>query len=496
MPQVVSGVDVTIAVEQATAPQGAFGRCLCLENVTAAQTAEADVALRRRARVYTNALAVQTAGEASAVQEAANVWFGGTREPKAFLVGTQFAVPQPIMIYGDSFTVAGAEALGDTFSITMGGRTIMADFDALTTFDAIATALETGLNAHGDITGAEVSVIGGDRLQIQLPGTLEGSVTFDATADDLGLGPADDVTYYTGIANAEEADDAITRIVGLDPDFTFIGLPDNAYNDVSSGESADDRIATISTWAQANDRIFDFADFGSGPLVTDETTSNLALQYALKRANVAGSYTGDSAGLLPFGNMRVLSAVDPTQVGTARNVANRVLPGLTPITLTDAQAAELDRKRVNYYRREGNFQHTRGGITFGEWYEAQYFLLWLKNAVAIAAYNYSLRLEAFTGSNADYAGLRAAIAVPLQQGVDSGFLLPGTVSDSVRNHIRRTTGDGGFDGNLREGYWVWNANAATATQAQLNARDSLTIYFWAKGAPFINSINISGNYGR
>ena len=96
----------------------------------------------------------------------------------------------------------------------------------------------------------------------------------------------------------------------------------------------------------------------------------------------------------------------------------------------------------------------------------------------------------------DYAGLREALSVPLRQGVDSGFLLPGTVSTAVRNHIRSTTGNTTFDGTLEDGFLVWSAAASTATASQLSNRESLPVYFWAKGAPMINEINISGNYAR
>ena len=496
MPPLVSGVDVTLSVEEGATPQATFGRGLCLSNVTTAITTQADLARHRTVRVYNNAADVKDGGETTAVQDAANVWFGGTIEPQAFLVATQFTVAQPIKIFGGSFTVTEAEGLGDSYSITIGARTITADFDGLTTAAAIATALQTGLNAHSDITGATVSVYDTDKLEIQLPASLTGSVVFDDTADELGLGPDDDVTYYGAIASAEEVDDALSRIVALNNDFTYVALPTDAYNDVSSLETADERIESLAAWAQANDRIFNFADYGDTVRTTDETTSNSALQLALTRRNVAGDYTGDAAGNLSFGIQSVMSAVRFDQVGTARNVANRRIPGVSAHTLTTAQAEELDRKRMNYYRKEGNLQHVRGGRTFGEWYEAAVWILWIQNEIALAAYNYMQGLEAFTASDDDYAGLREALSVPLRQGVDSGFLLPGTVSTAVRNHIRSTTGNTTFDGTLEDGFLVWSAAASTATASQLSNRESLPVYFWAKGAPMINEINISGNYAR
>ena len=495
MPQLVSGVEVDLRVEQGATPQSTFGRNLCLENVTAAQTTKADVDLRRQARVYSNALAAQTAGETTNVQDAVKAWFGGTRKPQEIAVGTQMLANQPAMIYGDSFTVTAAEALGDSYDVALGSRTISVDLDGLTTAAAVATALQTALNAHSDITGAVVTVYDTDKLQIQLPYDLASIGTFTATADDLGLGPDDEVTYYPGIA-AETADDAVARIAGLDPNFTLIALPTDSYNDVTGVETANDRIATLSTWGHSNKRIFEFAEFGAAVLTKDEEATNAALQYDLARRNVAWSYTGDAAGLLPFANQRVLSAIDFTQADTIRNVANRIMPGITPHVLTDEQAAELDRKKGNYYRREGALRHTRGGRTTGEWYEAAYYLLWLDNAVALAAYNYKMSLEAFIGTDRYYAGLREAISVPLRQSVASGAVSPGQVSDAVRDNIRDTTGNRNFNGRLEDGYLVWNAAAATATNQQLNDRDSLPVYFWVKGSPFINNINVNGVYAR
>ena len=495
MPQVVSGVDVTLSVEQGLSPQGVFGRGLCLENVSTAVTTEDDVALKRGVRVYSSATAVREGRESLTVQQAATVWFSGDIEPQRFVVGTQFLTAQPILIFGDEFTVSDVEALGDDYDITMGDYTIDdADFDTLTTAETVATALQTAINANASISGATVSVIDGNRLVIALPGTLTGSVRFDATANALGLGPDNDVTYYGGIS-AETATDALTRINAVDSSFTFIHLPTDGYADATV-ESGNARIRNIAAWAETNDRIFDFAASGDAPLVTNETTSILATQSTLTQRNTAGTHTGATLGLLPVGQQAVMSAVRWNRARTARNVANRRIPGVTPVIYTDTQAQELDRKRVNYYRREGNLQHTRGGRTFGEWYESAVFLLWLKNEIALSAYNYIQSLEAFTASDEDYSGLRAFITVPLTQSIASGFLLPGTVSDAVRNEIRQVTGDESFDGVLREGFLVWNAPVSTSTQTQLNNRESLPIYFWAKGAPMINNINISGNYAR
>ena len=295
MPPLVSGVDVTLSVEEGATPQATFGRGLCLSNVTTAITTQADLARHRTVRVYNNAADVKDGGETTAVQDAANVWFGGTIEPQAFLVATQFTVAQPIKIFGGSFTVTEAEGLGDSYSITIGARTITADFDTLTTAAAVATALQTGLNAHSDITGATVAVYDTDKLEIQLPASLTGSVVFDDTADELGLGPDDDVVVLWGYClDAEEVDDALSRITALNNDFTYVALPTDAYNDVSSLETADERIESLAAWAQANDRIFNFADYGDTVRTTDETTSNSALQLALTRRNVAGDYTGDA----------------------------------------------------------------------------------------------------------------------------------------------------------------------------------------------------------
>ena len=494
MPQVVSGVDVTLSVEQGLSPQGIFGRGLCLENVSNAITTEDDVALKRSVRVYSSASAVREGRESLEVQEAATVWFSGDIEPQRFVVGTQFLTAQPILIFGDEFVVSDVEALGDDYDITMGDYTIDdADFDTLTTAETVATALQTAINANASISGATVSVIDGNRLAIVLPGTLTDSVRFDATAEALGL-TGDGVTYYDGVS-AETATAALTRIASLDSNFTYIHLPTNAYNDANT-ETAVARIRSIAAWAETNDRIFDFAVAGDASLIANESTSILATQSALTQRNTAGTHTGATIGLLPVGQQAVMSAVRWNRARTARNVANRRIPGVTPVIYTDAQAEELDRKRVNYYRREGNLQHTRGGRTFGEWYEAAVFLLWLKNEISLVAYNYLQSLEAFTASDEDYAGLRAFITVPLTQSIASGFLLPGTVSSAVRNEIRQVTGDETFDGVLREGFLVWNAPASTSTTAQLNNRESLPVYFWAKGAPLINSINISGNYAR
>ena len=497
MPQVISGVDVSLQVEEGSAPQARFGRGLCLSNIAVVLSAEDDIRLHLNPRRYNNAAAVRDAGESAAVQQAANVWFSGTIEPQAFVVGTQFGAAQPINIFGDEFAVATAAALGDNYTINFGARSVSANFDGLTTAAAIATALQTALNTHTDVSNATVEVVGTNSLRVTLPASLTGSVEFDATAEALGLGPDSNVRYYSAIEDAETAVDALTRIVAVNGDFTYIHLPTDAYNDITGVETENERIASIAEWAEANDRIFNFAAYGGDVLVANETSSPAALQFSLERNNVAGDYTGpDSPGLLPVGIQTVMSAVRFRQAGTARNVANRIIPGVTPHIISIDAAEELDRKRLNYYRQEGQLRHVRGGRTFREWYEVSVFLLWLKNDIGLAAYNYQQRLEAFTATDADYAGLRAAISVPLDQSVSSGFLVPGRVSDSVRNQIRSVTGNRGFDGILGDGYLVWNAPAVTATAAQLSGRESLPVYFWAKGAPMINEINIQGNYAR
>ncbi|MDE0001207.1 MAG: DUF3383 family protein [Rhodospirillaceae bacterium] len=488
------GLSVTITVRGSDPVDAEFGRTLLVEQVSVGLTARADTDLRRAVRVYGSASEVAAAGESADVQRAAAVYFAAATPPKPLMVGTQLAVTQSTVIYGAHTTVAAVEALGDGAAWSLGdAHSGTADFDGLSDLDDMASALQTGLNAVAGITGASVSVVD-DGFQVQLPAGLSigsGFVASDVTRA-LGLSGAHIVP---GIETGEDGPDALDRIQGLDESFYFICLPMGGYGVAGGRETGISRVEEMARWAESRGKMFSYEEAGPELLIANEESTATGDFYDSKLSRVSAWYGGAERDGKNIAACAYQSGIDFEAADANRNVANTDLPGTSPTVIESlSHLRELNRKRVNYYRRIGGLTHTVNGMTQSTWLDVQFFLDHLRNAVGLAVYRLK-KSSAFLGHDAEsYGDVKSAIEDVLASAVRGGFLRPGVVSDATRRSIIRSTGVADFDGELTKGYLVYIPSAATRSESQRASRSMARPQFWARGADAINDIDILGTY--
>ena len=106
--------------------------------------------------------------------------------------------------------------------------------------------------------------------------------------------------------------------------------------------------------------------------------------------------------------------------------------GVTAVVYTDAQAAELDRKRMNYYRKYSAVaEETVNGWTFGQWGNTQYFADLLRHALLLAIFRAKKNPKIVPWAPSGVARLRVAVRDVLDLAKAGGFIVPGQASEGA-----------------------------------------------------------------
>ena len=208
-----------------------------------------------------------------------------------------------------------------------------------------------------------------------------------------------------------------------------------------------------------------FDSIGAQALIASDSTSELAVISALEQLGVGSIYAGGAVDYKGMSYMSYFSSVNfdaPTSLGTGHLL---VLPGTSPVDLTDAQRAELVRKRCNYYVDLGGKNRVVGGLSFGTFTDAKYGLDWFADALQVAAFD---AMDAVPRPTV--ADVLDALVDTCGRALVNGVVGPGSVKPATAAEIRRVTGNADFDGFLSAGYLV---HAVAPTSAQESAARSV-----------------------
>ena len=487
-------VMVSISLSPTGAPNRQFGEDLIIYPVTAAIT-ERDEAVRAgTVSRYQNANALPN-DVTGVVRDAVLARFSQSPFPREVLVAAHHTVAQVARIWGGDVTVADVEALGDGVSLTLDGNTLSADFDTLSTLAAVATALSAAINASDAYTGITVAVEGESLLITAPEGTDFGSGFTDTAASQaLGL-TVDTGAEVTPEAEVETASQALDRIVDIDPGFTWV---------VPTSDTLDASIIAMATWVRARPYIYGliFDISGRAALVPNESASLGATQSALGGLGIAAVWNGLTAADVDNKAMRLISRGSNINFNARNAVPNfkfQTLSGARPTELSAAARSELKRKRINYYIPVGrsNNADTEEGHTFGTWLDTYVWLMWFRDALHVAGYNFLKAASPLGGIAIDDQGLGSmsdALEAVCRQGVRNGGIGPGQASPAFRNAIAVATDDPSFDGSMSTGFVVVRPRAANISQADRNARAAIPYQIYVKGRGKINNLELFGYF--
>jgi len=482
-------IDVSIRIGTGGTDLSSTGKTLILEPITSAISGQTDQQFARRARVYSTAVEVTAADESSAVDAAAEIYFGTDEvTPQELMVGSQFLAAQSHVYYCTTQDVTAIEGLGDTYTgLSFAGTQLSLDLDGENGSQQAST-LQTALDAV--ISGTVVSRNSG-RLRITVPASGDVGAGFTGAQVALDAFGLTNAVYVKG-ETVETVSDALTRIAELDASFSIVTFTKSGYG-TQGPQSEADRIASASSWCQANFRQFVFEESGSLPVTANETTSEIAKRYAAGQSRVHGWYAGSERQDVGPAVSALLSSMSIGSQGSNVNLAGNDLSGVDAITLSTAEAAELDRKRANYYRAySDSAKETVNGWTFKEWANTQYFVDLLRHELLTALFNARKAEKIVPWSPRGVAIMRVAIRDVLDLAVDGGFIAPGIATETQRRSIQDATGNNSFDGSMPKGYLIYFPALTSARSGSRSGRSLTGGRFWARGSEAINSVTISG----
>ena len=443
-------------------------------------------------------------GDTTSPALAAAAWFGVDPSPGRLWIGRWAHVDVATRLIGGTVSV-GADAAplnANNASFTVNGQTVSGldlsgtDHD---TYAEIATDIQTAIVALGGIFEGATFAFADNRFTLTLSGGNVITPEFGTATDENGMIVGTDISaalamttaagaVYRQGHDAETLQGALAEFEEQLPGFYFLMLDSGVPAMFGAGASTARSLAA----AAAGGR-YQYAMLGSGDsvLTVNESDSELAVVSALGSGRAFGNWQR-RPGHLAVGAAARMSAQDLSNGGRVVNPNLRELAGITPDEITDTQAEELTRKRINYYvNRLGRPGYT-AGWTFDpdEWIDARMLVDWLAWELELAIFTLLSTEDLVPQTIAGMATLRETINAVMEKGVRSGGIAPGMVSSTVAGEIRSTTGNRSFNGFLSNGYLTHIGSLANQTQTDRVRRLAPPAIVWAKGSGAVNFVPI------
>ncbi|MCY4668285.1 MAG: DUF3383 family protein [Rhodococcus sp.] len=378
-----------------------------------------------------------------------------------------------------------------------GGTDIELNSAQTTTVSNAASRLQAALRGAGDdrFTGVTVTAVNG-RMNLVLAGASTISASFGApdgganAAELLGLDSGASTVLRIG-SDAETVTRCIEVAETLQPNKFYFVARDNGTpaTDPVSRRPTD---SAISEHAGDNGLFFFMQSTGDGVLTAGETTSRAAIVSALESARTVGTWSRVAA-TKHISAAAKLSAVDLDQPDSLITLKFRSLTGETADSLLPAEAAELNRKRLNRYTTVSGVPIYSEGYTFDPdtWADVRFWLDWLTSSLETKLFELLVNNGRVPFTQFGMALIKDTMTRVLENGVKNGGIAPGTVSAAMRREIQLTTGNAGFDGNLTNGYLIWCKPLSTLSQTDRDARIAPKAYVWLKGSSAIHFVDIA-----
>ena len=495
-------VRVTSQIAPRSASGSTFGRSLYVYAGDASAATRADIlgvlARDSRVNVYRNLAAVRDdyAATHAAYRQALSFFSVVPSPRREFMSAGWFESGSKGYMVGatgqtGATVLSAIQAVGAT-TISAAGQAVAVDLSGSTTgtpgYEAAATVIETALQtitspdlsavtcAYSATDGAFLVTV---PVDIDIGGALSGP-----GAEAVGL--AGTGSTYVGGVPTETSDGALDRIEEAD-DSVYWLVPDSSiYTDETSIQAA-------AAWLADREKQMLVEQHDINALTTDETTSITAELFAdeMRQVTIVWGLTEDQKAASVAGLFAGVDLDEPDSLITA---FGKTLPGRTPDSLSTAQRAELDRKRVNYYTTVGGSNVFRPGVTtHPDWYMDTLFLIdWLKDRVRDDIWRLIRTSPRIPLDMRGNARIQSTVETVCEAGRRNGGLAPGRVSETFASDIRSVTG-AAFDGMLGQGYLVYVEPLSGLSETELAARPARqapTTYVWLRGAGAAHGIEI------
>ena len=446
---------------------------------------------------------LDTFADGSDPADAASAWFSIEPAPGPLRIGRWATAEVPTALIGGQASASpdsgNLDASNASFSID--GIDVSVDISSSDTYTAIAAVIQTAVQALASAPASDprfssatfVFVSGGFVLTLVgsptavIPAGFAAHTAGTGTDISTDLGMAVGTAVYKQGSEAETIREAISAMEQANTGFYFLLLDMGVPATVGSVNT----VEALTAAAQTGRYQYAMLGTGDAPLVANESASLLAVVSADGSGRTFGNWSQE-ASFLAVGAAARMSAQNLTNGGLVINPNLRSLPGITPDEITDAQATELARKRVNYYvNRLGKPGYTAGWtFDIDEWIDARMIVDWLSHELELAVFSLLSDSDVIPQTIPGIAALRETITNVMEKGVRSGGIAPGQVTSATRAEIRQVTGNQLFDGFLSNGYLVNIGSLALQSQSDRVRRVSPPVRVWAKGSGAINFVPI------
>jgi hypothetical protein len=402
----------------------------------------------------------------------------------AVLFGGALSASEQVMSNWTSITNGG-------FSIDIDGTTVdvtALDFSSETNLNGIAALITTALDP--DATCVWNATYG--RFEITSATTGATSTLGYAVPPASGTNLAPLLKLANGVASApvdgiaaEDLVDALQALADASSDWYAAILATGTLPSNAAILAASDYIE-----ASGKKRIFGLTVTSSTALDGTSTsdTGYLLSEAEYKRTFV--QYSADAYAVASFFGRA--ATVDFTGSKTTLTMKFKTEPGVTPENLTETQAAALAAKHINVFVDYDNDTSIiqEGVMSNGYFFDEVHGLDWLEDAIQTEVWNllYTSKTK-IPQTNAGMALIAAKIENVLHQAVANGLVAPGQWN---------ADGFGALENGdyLENGYYVYHPDISSQSQADREARKSVSFQVAVKLAGAVHSVIINVSVNR
>lgn len=472
-------IQVNIAVSPNAVAVEGFGPLLFLSKEFTPLPGEA-VPVRQ----YTSMAAVSADFPSGEIYQAALAWYSQKPTPKYFLVGA-IAHEDITPATPGTVTASSAATLETITAVTGGVLSVNIDGVDKSTAPINFSSAQDFAAAASMATAAFVAA-GIPAIVTQTTGTFK--VTTNSTGDNAIIGDvygsaaaafkldsASSPVYVQGTDEVSIGTD-LNAILNSTFDFFFVAI-DRKYR----GSAAGDNQMTVAKWAEANEKVFGWADSDAQILVPGaESSFKRAKEQNLQRTLLVydASDNGDE-----YPEVSILGRASTVNFNVANSslvLAFKQGPAIKTADLSPNQLTALERVNGNaFINVGGNTMFYNGKMADGTWFDTVQGVSWLTAKIRANVFNlFYTSTTKIPWTDTGVALVNQQVTLALELAVTNGLIAPGYDNE------------GTF---YADGYKVLSTDLALM-QSQKGARIWEGTSFIAIGSGALQGAVISGNF--
>ncbi len=354
--------------------------------------------------------------------------------------------------------------------------------------NAVASAIQTKL---ATAAAGTTCVFDGTRFIIR-SGTTGATSTVDYTTAPTGAGaPTDigamlgsraaDLGIKTAGAAIETIADTLDALQNYDPSW---------YGFTFTKELTTQNIKDAAAWAEARVKMFGFTTSDSNVLDQAATTDICSHMKSNLYDRTIGIWDNNDPYQIVSAFARGFT-VNFNEQNSTITLKFKLLPGTSPINITESQRLALVAKNCNYYTYFGDSAMLAEGVmASGKFFDERHGLDWLQNAIETNVFGYLYtRTTKVPQTDKGVASLVQQVEKACREGVNNGLLAPGVWNGMDLGEV--SSGD-----FLPKGFYVYAQPVAEQNQSDREARKAPPIQVIAKGAGAIHFADITVTFER